>query len=78
MAADGSETSRVSRRVDVEAQSLRPLMEKNFEIVVFNVRRDPDGFYVEEYYQWFRDAGFKPTGERTALTEEWSNNEGMF
>ena len=33
---------------------------------------------VEEYYQWFRDAGFDRTGNSTTLTEEWSDRAGTF
>jgi len=33
---------------------------------------------VDEYYQWFRDFGFEPTGETTILTEEWSDAQGTF
>jgi hypothetical protein len=32
----------------------------------------------DEYYQWFRDAGFERTGDGTLLTEEWSNEAGTF
>jgi hypothetical protein len=31
---------------------------------------------LEEYEQWFRDAGFEKTGEGTILTEEWCNQSG--
>jgi hypothetical protein len=33
---------------------------------------------VNEYYQWFHDAGFKLTGSSTLLTEEWSDAAGTF
>ncbi len=33
---------------------------------------------IDEYYQWFRDAGFETTGASTILTEEWSNTLGTF
>jgi len=32
----------------------------------------------EEYNQWFHDAGFKPTGDGTVLTEEWVNEHGVY
>jgi hypothetical protein len=28
---------------------------------------------ADQYEQWFRDAGFEPTGEGTLITEEWVN-----
>jgi hypothetical protein len=31
-----------------------------------------------EYYAWFERHGFKRTGERTILTEEWSDEHGTF
>ncbi len=31
-------------------------------------------FSIDEYNQWFADAGFTRTGERTLLTEEWVND----
>ena len=31
---------------------------------------------VDQYYRWFRDRGFEPTGEGTALTLEFVNSYG--
>jgi hypothetical protein len=33
---------------------------------------------VDQYEQWFRDAGFQPTGEGTILTEEWVDEHGTY
>jgi hypothetical protein len=33
---------------------------------------------IDEYNQWFHDAGFEPTGEGTLLTEEWVNEHDTY
>ena len=33
---------------------------------------------IDEYNQWFEDAGFRKTGEGTLLTEEWVNDVSTY